>query len=59
MQEGLFEDYVPPCHPDNNPTEYVFQALLARLRSERTRYNSIDTDDILDAICIDMGDFSI
>ena len=65
LQESLFRDHgilmitLPPYHPDYNPTEFVFRALLKRLRSERARYNSLNADDFLDAICLEMGDFNI
>ena len=65
IQESLFRDYgilmitLPPYHPDYNPTEFVFCALLARISSERARYNCLDADDFLDAIHIGMSDFSL
>ena len=65
LQNSLFEDHgilmiaLPPYHPDFNPIELVFQTLLARLRSERARYNSTDADDFKDAIKIEMSDFNL
>ena len=29
------------------------------MSSERARYNSLNANDFLDAICIEMGDFTI
>ena len=50
---------LPQYHPDFNPTELVFKALLARLRSERARYNSADAEDFKDAIEIEMSNFNL
>ena len=65
IQECLFRDHgilmitLPPYHPDYNPVEFVFRAVLERISSERARYNCLNADDFFDAICIEMGDFSL
>ena len=65
IQESLFRDHgilmitLPPYHPDYNPTEFVFRSLLVRIKSERARYKSLNANNFLDAICIEMNDFNI
>ena len=65
LQKTLFEDFgilmiaLPPYHPDFNPTEFVFNCLISRLRSQRARYNSLDADDFLDAITQEMIAFDV
>ena len=49
---------LPPYHPDFNPTELVFNTILQRLSGKRARYNSLDADDFLDAIKIELGLFN-
>ena len=65
LQDALFEKHdilmitLPPYHPDFNPTELVFNTLLQRLSAKRARYKSLDADDFLDAIKMEMGNFNI
>ena len=49
---------LPPYHPDYNPTELIFNALLQRLSAQRVRYKSLAADDFLDAICVKMDTFT-
>ena len=50
MQHGINMIFLPPYHPELNPTELVFHTLLERLKSEKARYNAIDAYDFLDGI---------
>ena len=65
LQEELFQNHgilmitLPPYHPDFNPTELVFQCLLRRLTCDRSRYNSLDATNFLDAVKIEMNNFSL
>ena len=65
IQESLFRDdgilmiTLPPYHSVYNPAEFVFHALLRRISSERARYNSLNADNFLDAICTEMSDFPL
>ena len=65
IQESLFRSHrilmitLPPYHPVYNPAEFVFRALLRRISSERARYNSLNANNFLDAICIEMSDLSL
>ena len=54
---GILMTTLPPYHPDYNPEEFVFRALLRRISSERN--NSLNVDNFLDAICIEMSDFHL
>ena len=47
---GINMVFLPPYHPELNPTELVFHTLLERLKSEKARYNSLNAYDFLDAI---------
>ena len=64
LQDSLMHDYgilmipLPPYHPDFNPTELVFNALLQRLTAERARYRSLDAYDFLDAIIVELCKFT-
>lgn len=56
MEDALWElhginmVFLPPYHPELNPTELVFHTLLERLKSEKARYKSLDAYDFVDAI---------
>ena len=58
-EEGILLLTLPPYHPELNPTELVFNTLLQRLKSKRARYNSLDAEDFLDAICIELSSISL
>ena len=45
---------LPPYWYELNPTELVFQTLLARLRSDRVRYNSKSNTEFYDSIIKEM-----
>ena len=51
LQQTLMDDFgilmltLPPYHPELNPTELVFNTLLMRLRSARSRYTSVNAMD--------------
>ena len=50
IHHGINLLFLPPYHPELNPTELVFHTLLERLKSEKARYNSIDAYDFVDGI---------
>ena len=62
---GINMVFLPPYHPELNPTELVFHTLLERLKSEKARYMSLDAYDFMDAIvkclnnidCLDVINF--
>ena len=47
---GINMVFLPPYHPELNPTELVFHTLVERLKSEKARYNSLNAYNFLDAI---------
>ena len=64
LQNKLFQDHgvlmiaLSPYWYKLNPTELVFQMLLARMKSERARYNTLSDDIIYDNIMNEMLNFS-
>ena len=59
LQElGVLMAPLPPYWCELNPTELVFQTLLARLASERRRYNATSNDNFYDDIDGEMGRFT-
>ena len=59
LQElGVLMVPLPPYWCELNPTELVFQTLLARLVSERRRYNATSNDSFFDDIDGEMGRFT-
>ena len=56
---GVLMIALPPYWCELNPTELVFSTLLARLSSERARYNSSSNDKFYNCIVDEMYDFSI
>ena len=63
LPQTLWDNYqirliaLPPCSPEYNPTELVFNCLQQRLKAERARYKAIDANDFLDAIKIELNSF--
>ena len=55
---GVLMVPLPPYWCELNPTELVFQTLLARLRSDRSRYNAKNNDVFYDSIIKKMMQFS-
>ena len=55
---GVLMVPLPPYWCELNPTELVFQTLLARLRSDRARYNSKNNTEFYDSIIKEMMQFS-
>ena len=55
---GVLMVPLPPYWCELNPTELVFQTLLARLRSDRARYNSESNTKFYDNIIKEMMQFS-
>ena len=64
LQDQLLRDLgvlmvpLPPYWCELNPTELVFQTLLARLNAERRRYNATSNDTFFLDIDGEMGVFS-
>ena len=55
---GILMVPLPPYWCELNPTELVFQTLLARLDSERKRYNATSNDAFVDDIDGEMMQFN-
>ena len=51
---GVLMIALPPYWCELNPTELVFQTLLARLTADRARYNSSSNDEFYDCIVDEM-----
>ena len=56
---GVLMIALPPYWCELNPTELVFQILLARLAAERARYNSSSNDEFHASIVDEMYEFSM
>ena len=56
---GVLMVALPPYWCELNPTELVFQTLLARLTAKRARYNSSSNDVFYNCIVDEMYHFSI
>lgn len=58
-EHRVFMLTLPPYHSDYNPTELVSQLFLARLISDGARYNITNTENLKDAIEIEMSNFNL
>ena len=56
---GVLMVALPPYWCELNPTELVFQTMLARMKAQRARYNSSSNDEFYDCIVEEMYEFSI
>ena len=56
---GMIMIALPSYWCELNPTELVFQTMLARMKAERARYNSSSNDEFYDSIIDEMYKFSI
>lgn len=48
-----------PYRCDLNPTEFIFNTIVARMKSERARYNALSNDDFYNNIDNEIRNFSL
>ena len=65
IQETLFSLHgilminLPPYHPEFNPVEFVFNTLVQRLKSKKSRYNSGNTEEFVTTIHNELQEFTL